>query len=225
MLIIDINNLSVDYGSNTVIDTFSLKLEQPKLIAVIGLNGSGKSTLLKAITKKVDYTGEINLNSQVAYLGQKNNVGFPISVEELLLMGRFRELHFSQPYSEEDKSKAQDLMSRLGGGHLYEKQFNELSGGEQQLVWIAQTLLQDLPVIILDEPTQQLDLRNKRRVFDLLNQQVVEKNKTVLCVTHDLYLLDKYEGDLLNFSKENPELEKITPLSLQQNIEYLEVIA
>ncbi len=218
-----LKDVSVGYGNKTIIDTFSFTLTDPSFVAVIGLNGSGKSTLIKALANKLTYSGQISISDNIAFLGQHNPMNFSIDVEEFLLMGRYRHKHFTQPfYNSEDKQLVKELLEEMQISYLLPKSFQDLSGGEQQMLWIAQTLLQDQDVLILDEPTQQLDIRNKRQVFDVLQKHCKMKSKTVFCVTHDLYNLRDCSGLILNLSKEQMEEEKISLHAVEENIQFLE---
>ena len=106
--------------------------------------------------------------------------------------------------------------------HLAARDFTQLSGGEQQLVWLAQLSLQDAQVYLLDEPTQQLDVYYRRQVFNLMHDWVTEEGKTVLCSTHDRDNLPALTGYLLNLSEPNPQLRPLSPATVQAAREWLE---
>jgi iron complex transport system ATP-binding protein len=138
--------------------------------------GSGKSTFFKALSGQLPFQGEIYIHNQLlqtqtnlfttgqmSLLAQKNNVGFAIPVQELVVMGRFRQKKFFQPYNITDYAAAISALDTLGLSSVAHQSFTELSGGEQQLVWLAQLMVQDTPICLLDEPTQQLDVYNKKK--------------------------------------------------------------
>lgn len=235
MASVEVNHLVAGYGNKTLIRNLSFNIPEPSFIAVIGHNGSGKTTFFKALTRQLSFKGTIRIHNQPiksggsqantglsALLAQKNAVGFSIPVKELIVMGRFRFKRFFQPYDTTDYQAVTDILQALDIEHLSEKDFLELSGGEQQMVWLAQLMAQDTKVYLLDEPTQHLDVYNKKRVFKLITKWVQEYKKTVFCITHDLHYLYGMEGYLLNLSAPTPELERIFPLTLDKNIKLLE---
>ena len=101
---IKIKNLSSGYNGKEIIQNLSLDIPSKSFVAIIGLNGSGKSTFIKSICGKLSYKGSVeNISKNAAYLGQKNQINFPITVREVLLMGLFRNKHFIQNYSASDE--------------------------------------------------------------------------------------------------------------------------
>ena len=221
-------------GTLPLIRNLSFTVAEPNFVAILGHNGCGKTTLFKALTGQLPYQGDIFLCRQsvrtvrnparsglVATLEQKNTVGFPVRVMDLVVMGRFRTKRTFEPYHAGDYAAAATALEDLRMGHAGEKDFRLLSGGEQQLVWLAQLMLQDARIYLLDEPTQQLDVRNKKRVFDWM-QGWVQQRKTVLCITHDIHNLLGMEGCLLNLSEAEPALKPLTPASVGEALEILE---
>jgi iron complex transport system ATP-binding protein len=212
-----------------------LSVPEPTFVAVVGHNGCGKTTLFRVLTGQLPYEGEVALGPRdlrtvkrpaneglLAYLPQRTVVGFPIRVRELVVMGRYRQHGLLSSYSTTDYQLTDAALLRVGAAHLAEQDFTLLSGGEQQLVWLAQLSLQDAPLYLLDEPTQQLDVYYRRRVFDLMQAWVLEQHKTVLCITHDLDNLVPLSGHLLNLSAPAPQLEALTAATVRAAKEFLE---
>lgn len=235
MITLEVKNLVAGYEQRVLIRNLFFCVQAPAFVAVVGHNGAGKSTFFKVLTRNLPYQGEVLINEQdlhhfsnpastgvLSYLPQKNTVTFPVKVRDLVVMGLFRHKRFFEQYSEQDYQTVQHLLTALEIEHLLHREFTELSGGEQQLVWLAQLMLQDAAICLLDEPTQQLDIYHKKRVFNLLTDWVTEKNKLVLCITHDLANLHGHTGYLLNLSKPAPSLEPLSPETIQENIFYLE---
>ncbi|HVD98725.1 MAG TPA: ABC transporter ATP-binding protein [Cytophagaceae bacterium] len=219
---LSVRNLQISIAQKVLVKDLSFEINQPAFIAVIGHNGSGKTSLFKAFSNLLPYQGEIFFSSPPALLSQKNTIHFEVTARELAVMGKFREKKFFEFYDQQDFSSAEQLFKKLGISRLKESNVLSLSGGEQQLVWLAQLLLQNREILLLDEPTQYLDLQYKKRVFDLMSTLVKEEQKTILCITHDLLNLYKMEGYLLNLSRENPVLETLSKEVIDQNLALLE---
>ncbi|WP_276499571.1 ABC transporter ATP-binding protein [Pontibacter litorisediminis] len=234
-MIVEAKNLVAGYGHRVLIRNLSFSIPSPAFVAIIGHNGAGKTTLFRAFQGKLAYEGQLLVQNHdlrrlsnpsgkglVAYLPQKAVVSFPIKVHDLTVMGLFRKKRFFENYTSEDYALAAQVLEQLQLSYLIDHDFTTLSGGEQQLVWLAQLMLQDASINLLDEPTQQLDVYYKNKVFGLLQDWVNEQGKTVLCITHDLQNLAHMQGYLLNLSKPTPLLEPLSPETVQQNQAFLE---
>lgn len=233
--ILSVENLVAGYDHRVLLRNLFLTVPAPAFVAIVGHNGCGKTTLFRALTGHLPYQGSITLAGRdlrtvrrpaaeglLAYLPQRTVVGFPIRVRELVVMGRYRRHGLLSAYSVADYQLADAALAGVGAAHLAEQDFTLLSGGEQQLVWLAQLSLQETPLYLLDEPTQQLDVYYRRRVFDLMQAWVVEQSKTVLCITHDLDNLTDLSGYLLNLSHSTPHLEPLTAATVRAAKEFLE---
>ncbi|GGG44720.1 ABC transporter ATP-binding protein [Hymenobacter glacieicola] len=223
------------YGQRVLLRNLRFTVPEPAFVAIVGHNGCGKTTLFRALTGQLTYQGRAHVLGQdlrtirrpaasglLAHLPQRGSVEFAIPVRELVVMGRFRHHRFLGAYSAQDYALADAALARVGAAHLAQQDFTLLSGGEQQLVWLAQLSLQDAALYLLDEPTQQLDVYYRRRVFDLLRSWVTEQRKTILCITHDLDNLAALPGYLLNLSAPTPALEPLTADTVRKAREYLE---
>jgi iron complex transport system ATP-binding protein len=220
--VLRVKNLQISIAQKVLIQNLSFEITKPEFVAIIGHNGCGKTSFLKSLLKISPSEGEIFLSSRPAFLTQKNNIHFEIPACELAVMGKFSEKSFFENYTKKDFEDVDSIFQKLSISHLTNSNVLTLSGGEQQLVWIAQLLLQNKEILLLDEPTQHLDVQNKKRVFTLLGELVHKENKTLLCVTHDLLNLYTMKGYLLNLSSPNPALEIISKETVDRNLTFLE---
>jgi iron complex transport system ATP-binding protein len=225
---VNIENLVAGYAGRALVRNLFLCLDAPAFVAIVGHNGSGKTTFFRAFTGQIPYQGSIRLLGQemrglrhaataglLGYLPQRGSVDFPIAVRELVVMGRYRHHGLLSTYAPADYARADEALAQVGASHLAARDFTQLSGGEQQLVWLAQLSLQEAQVYLLDEPTQQLDVYYRRRVFDLVHGWARNEGKTVLCSTHDLDNLTELSGYLLNLSERQPQLRPLSPATVQ----------
>lgn len=204
--ILTIKNLSFAYDGSNVLDNINFDVASGCFLSILGPNGSGKSTLINLISKVLkNYKGEIivkdrsieNLNSKemaklVAVVPQYSNAGFNFLVGELVLMGRFPYVSRFGREKKQDFDIVEDVMEKTKTLPLYKKRFNELSGGEKQRVVIAQALVQDTPIILLDEPTSHLDINFQIEIMDLFYKLNTDEGKTIIGVFHDINLAANY---------------------------------
>ena len=230
---INLEKLNVNYGDKAVIHNFNFSIPQNTFLAIVGHNGCGKSSLLRSIANLQPFSGSIKILSKelsqipniyksglMSFLSQNQQIGFDINVRELLLMGRHRFSTLFSSYSNQDFSMLDQVIKELGLERYINQNFLELSGGEQQLILFAQTILQDAKILLLDEPTQNLDIKNGYKIIQYLNYLVQEKQKTVIISTHDLHHLTNVIGNILNMSCELTA-EVINPKNLQKHTELL----
>jgi iron complex transport system ATP-binding protein len=229
-------NLVAGYAPRVLLRNLFLSIPAGAFVAIVGHNGAGKTTLFRVLTGQLPYQGTVQVRGQdlrtvrrpaaaglLAHLPQRNAVSFPIEVRELVVMGRFRQhAGLLAGYSPADYALADEALHEVGAAHLARRDFTQLSGGEQQLVWLAQLLLQDAALWLLDEPTQQLDIYYRRRVFGLLRRWGQERGKTILCITHDLEQLPELPGYLLNLSAPAPQLQPLSRATVDQARAWLE---
>jgi iron complex transport system ATP-binding protein len=233
---LNIKNLVAGYPGRVLVRNLFLCLPAPDFVAVIGHNGSGKTTLFRVLTGQLPYQGTVQLQGHevrdlrrnasaglLGYLPQRGTLDFAISVRELVVMGRYRHHGLLSAYTPADYALADAALAQVGMAHLAARDFTQLSGGEQQLVWLAQLSLQDAQVYLLDEPTQQLDVYYRRQVFSLIHSWAAQEGKTVLCSTHDLDNLPELTGYLLNLSEPEPQLRPISITTVQEARKWLEM--
>jgi zinc/manganese transport system ATP-binding protein len=196
--LITLQNLSVSYGNLRALQSVSGVFRKGSLTAVAGPNGSGKSTLLKVLAGVIRPTSGDIVFAQgkkpvMAYLPQVAHMqrDFPISVEEVALTGFYPAIGEGGGIRQEHRVLAQNALQDVGLGGYEKRQVNELSGGEFQRALFARVIVQNAPVILLDEPFTAVDAETTARLIRLLLKWHQEE-RTVICVLHDLLLIKKY---------------------------------
>ncbi len=195
--------VAVTYGRRIAIAASDFTIPAGRLTAVIGPNGSGKSTLLNLLTGLVEPasgtvevlgTDPVSARARVAYVLQTNavNEAVPITVREVVAMGRYAELGPFRPFRDPDRRLVSQAMERLGVTDLHDRHLGELSGGQRQRVFVAQGLAQSAELLLLDEPVTGLDLVSRQRIIDVVRDEL-DLGRTVVYTTHDL--ADAAEAD------------------------------
>ena len=219
MLAIEANDLAIGYalkgGRRKVVhEGLHLSLYLGEVTCLLGLNGAGKSTLLRTLCGfQPALAGEVRIlgKSLEAYsraefsttvgvvLTEKTNAG-GISVRELVALGRHPYTDFLGRLQDEDKRIVQQSMESVGIAHKADSYVSELSDGERQKAMIARTLAQQCPVILLDEPTANLDLAHQVSVLQVVAKVVSETSTDALLVIHDINLASAFCHNLLCLS-------------------------
>ena len=210
-----IKGLSIKRNGQLIIDDLSFEIENPFFLALIGDNGCGKTTFLKAILQQIPFSGEIKTNTnKVGYIAQKSQLQFDMKVKDLVVMGAYDGKRLFDNYSLRDYQKVKELLEKVGLSHKYDSSYLALSGGEQQLVWLAQQLMLDPDLLLLDEPTANLDVTNKTLFFSNI-KELVQQGTQIICVTHDLFFLKEMDGFYLNLSDKSTTIQPISPKSVE----------
>ncbi|MCP4955431.1 ABC transporter ATP-binding protein [Photobacterium aquimaris] len=194
-----INNISVAFGDKTILNKLSLPvITAGEMVAIIGKNGAGKSTLLRHITQHLNqHSQQILLHDKplsldnIGYLPQDHRISATITVVELLITTLNMGSHslFAKANSAE---KSLQLLQQMGILHLANKICTELSGGESQMVGLAQAVVNQPKMLILDEPTSALDMHNQMKLLDFVKLYAQQNQACVLMVIHDLNLAIQY---------------------------------
>jgi iron complex transport system ATP-binding protein len=174
-----VNNLCCGYGDQLIIENLSMTITSGEVLCLLGPNGVGKTTLFKSMLGFLPIaSGEILINREdirnwkrnklakyVGYVPQAHMASFPFTVLDVVVLGRIAHLGMVSSPSKTDMAIAEDNLLRLGIGHLRERAYTEISGGERQLVMIARALTQESQILVLDEPTASLDFGNQTNVL------------------------------------------------------------
>ena len=204
-------NLCVGYDDTIVIDDLSVKLPPRQITAIVGANGSGKSTLLKTFARILrPFTGCVYLDGKAIHatptrelarrmsiLPQKAQAPEALTVYELVSYGRYPHRKWLRGSNAEDARMIRWALQTVGLTELQQRAVGTLSGGQQQRVWIAMTLAQGAPYILLDEPTSHLDTCHQLEIMELLLRLNRQENKTVVMVLHDLNLAARYAHHMI----------------------------
>ncbi len=191
MSLIELENVTLGYEKHVVLKNISLKIEEGDFVCIVGPNGSGKSTLIKGILGLIKpLKGKIKYNIKqnfIGYMPQETKVdaNFPASVWEIVLSGTLNTLGFKPFYSKEAKEKALSNLKLLHIENLKNKSFADLSGGQRQKVLLARSLCATSSLLILDEPSNNLDSKSKENLYETI-ENLNKKGITIIMITHDL---------------------------------------
>jgi iron complex transport system ATP-binding protein len=191
-------DLSFSYGKNKILSSVSMKAETGELMAVLGPNGVGKSTLFQCILGLLPIThGQITIDGEnmkslgiselakrVAYIPQSHAPVFNFSVFDIVLMGTSAQVSAVNMPGKRQVDLAEQSIERLGISHLIERGYQQLSGGERQLTLIARALAQNAKILVMDEPTSNLDYGNQIRILSQIKNLAAE-GYTVIYSTHN----------------------------------------
>ncbi len=182
---LEVQNISINYGVCAVVQDVSLSLEAGKIIALLGANGAGKTTLLKSFNAGLPIAkGSILLNNkplnnfsrreiarEIAVIAQETETKFPVSVLEFVLAGRFAHGASFGWETTDDLEIAIDCLKQCDLANYEARQMNQLSGGERQRVVLARALATQSKILLLDEPTANLDLAHQALMFRLIKER------------------------------------------------------
>ncbi len=195
---LEAKHLDFGYPGHRVGSDVSLSLEAGEVLCLLGPNGSGKTTLFKTLLGLLPPQGgkvlmdgmEVQQRRRdevarlVSYVPQAHSAFFPFTVREIVLMGRTAHLGVFASPSRRDREVAQSVIERMRLAHLADSIFTRISGGERQLVLIARALAQESRIVVMDEPTANLDFGNQVRVLERI-RELAEAGMGVLLSTHD----------------------------------------
>ncbi|QQF51533.1 metal ABC transporter ATP-binding protein [Campylobacter fetus subsp. venerealis] len=201
---LDVSNLNVRYADVVALEDINFSLEGGNICALIGTNGSGKSTLFKSIMGVIKPKGSVikicglNLNdaiknSLITYVPQNEEIDFdfPISVWELVMMGRYAHMGFFKNPKQSDKMAVEDALKKVDMYEFKDRQISKLSGGQKKRIFIARSLASDAKIILLDEPFNGVDAKTESMILDLLIK-LRSSGNLILISTHNLGMAAQY---------------------------------
>ena len=195
---LEIRDAAFSYGDQAVFHGVDLTVNPGEVVCLMGMNGCGKSTLLDCVLgEKQLREGEILVGGQpearyrpaalargVAFVPQNHRSSFPYTVEQVVLMGRTARAGGFLGPGREDRELVRRALERVGIAGLGQRPYTQLSGGELQLVVLARALVQDTPILLMDEPTAHLDFRNELLFLETVVELARERELAVLLATH-----------------------------------------
>lgn len=197
---IDVQGLSVHYGARPVLRDISLSARAGRVLGIVGPNGSGKSTLVKAVAGLLKASGRIRFNGSearpksVGYMPQDLQTPMALTVLEVVLLGRLAELGLT--VSADDLEAVRQVLQLLGMEALAGRYLSELSGGQRQMVFLAQALVSQPTVLLLDEPISALDICHQLEVLEVVRAMTLERGLCTLMVLHDLNAAARFADDV-----------------------------
>jgi len=198
---IEVKNLSFSYGEVPVLEGIDLTVPEGEFLGIVGPNAGGKSTLLKLLLGLLEpRQGEIRVLGRppkkarrlMGYVPQYPAFSrdFPVTVEQVVLMGRLGTGRLVGGYSREDRRIAARVMEEAEIAPLAGRRIDRLSGGQLQRVLVARALACEPRILLLDEPTANIDMRVENELFDLLRE--LNERMTILVVSHDIAFISRY---------------------------------
>lgn len=214
-IVLDINveDLSFGYGKDDkatpVLKDLKLRINGPQLISILGPNGVGKSTLIHCMNKILSPTsGKVfigerdlseisikDLSKHMGYVPYASSDSFPLSVTDTILMGRHP--HSKWGKLDDDLRVVHMTLQMIGIEELADRSFNELSAGQHQKVMLARGLAQEPKILLLDEPTSNLDIRYQLEITRLLRDLSHSQKMIVLMISHDINIASKYSDNII----------------------------
>lgn len=203
---------SVAIDSAPILKNLDFSVRRGRFVGLLGPNGSGKSTLMRAASGLLPYDGRLTFDGRevaawtagalarrLAFVRQTTSLSFDFSVSELVLLGRSPHKGWLQGYTSDDSRSAAEALRQVDMDGFGERSVLTLSGGELQRVMLAQALVQEAEMLLLDEPTAHLDVHYQFEFMDLV-RTLVGQGRTVIAVFHDLEMAARYADDVIVLS-------------------------
>ncbi|MCW3129175.1 MAG: ABC transporter ATP-binding protein [Methanophagales archaeon] len=209
MVKLKVKDVEFSYASVPILKNVCIELAASEMLSVVGPNGAGKSTLIRCIDRilkprhgtillderDIKEMHQKEIAKKIGYIPQSASHIFPATVFDTVLMGR--RPHIGWRSSEKDTEKVLETLQMLNIEEFAMRDINELSGGQQQKVFIARALTQEPDVLLLDEPTSNLDIRHQLDVMGIIKTIVREKRIAAIMAIHDLNLAARYADKII----------------------------
>ena len=194
--LVTFDHATLGYGRRVVLSDLSFDIPSGDFLGLVGPNGAGKTTILRAILGAQPLSGRVTIDPtmRIGYVPQRDSVdyNFPLKVIDVVMMGRYNRIGLFRRPSKDDRTRACAALDHVGILHLAENQLTALSGGQKQRTLIARALVGEPSVLILDEPTNGMDLVSTTQILGLVRELHDRDGLTVLMVSHALNEVANY---------------------------------
>jgi len=213
--ILAVEDICFSYREKRILNDITFSVKAGEICGLLGPNGSGKTTLLKCINRILENeSGSIRIKGRniagfsrediarlMASVPQELNIVFAFTVMQIILMGGTSRFGFSGIPVKRDYSNAMEILEELCIEHLAERRYNELSGGEKQMVLIARALFQKTDILLLDEPISHLDFKRQHTIMELIKKITRDRGLTTLITLHDPNAAGRYCDRLIMLNR------------------------
>lgn len=195
--LVQFDRATLGYGRRVVLSELTFEIPEGDFLGLVGPNGAGKTTILRTILGSLEpLSGKVSVRSglRFGYVPQRDSVdyNFPLKVLDVVLMGRFDRIGLGRRPSADDRERARAALGQVGIAHLADQQLSALSGGQKQRTLIARALVGEPTILVLDEPTNGMDLVSSTQILSLVRDLHERGNLTVLMVSHALNEVANY---------------------------------
>jgi zinc transport system ATP-binding protein len=200
--ILSVKNLTFGYEKTYALEKVSFGVKKGDYIAIAGPNGAGKTTLINVILGLLKpKSGSVKIfPKNLGYLPQRVNTFnslFPVTVKEVVGLGLLSQKKYPKMFNRFDEERIDEALKLLGIFNLKNRSISQLSGGQQQMVFLARALVSRPELLILDEPVTALDPERREQFFELIDKLNKENKVTILMITHDVSHIGEYANKLL----------------------------
>lgn len=229
--LIKVRNLSISYQANEwALEDITFNLHEKRICGLVGMNGAGKSTLFKSLLNSVRLqTGVIKIagksvkkalkENYISYVPQTESIdwNFPINVYDVVMMGRYSFLNILRIPRKHDHRLVREALHKVGIEKLQKRQISELSGGQKKRVFIARALVQNAPIMLLDEPFTGVDIQSESAIIKLL-KQLAREGKLIFVSTHNLGNVPRLCSEVLLLNKKVIAHGSVEEVFTQENL-------
>lgn len=200
--ILSVKNLCLDFNGHCILDNLSFDIKRDSVVSVVGSNGSGKTVLFKSLLNLIEFGGQVewSKDARIGYVPQKLSVSkdLPITVLEFLKLKSSNDVEINE--------KLQEVGFQESAKHIHHSmkvvntKLGNLSGGELQRILIANALLGDPNVLLLDEPTAGVDIEGQDSFYALFEKLKKDKDLTIMFISHDREIVEKYSDQIIKLN-------------------------